>query len=270
MSIYIRTSSHPKVVGIAQALEKSVKDVFYWDPEQVKLFDLLEDVKPQAVFLQDAEVEDGYIKYAKQEYPRTSFVWFRNNIHSKFDSTGIDLVIDLHEGGQYDSLSDDKDYLYLPYLANTIAFSGGTFQKQYETDFLIFSDGIPDEYKEDIIKWLDALGSKYRIKIYGTEKLSLVYYLGRPMPDAYKDVIASCKAMIMWNDEWFYTTVLNNKIPIIFQQNRGYNFSSYHGLEAVCYDILLDRESLALNIDVVKDRKTYLGFSDKIRRRLSL
>tara|TARA_R100001163_G_scaffold1295_2_gene1964 strand:+ start:40201 stop:40965 length:765 start_codon:yes stop_codon:yes gene_type:complete len=249
-NIFFSSSSHPKIMGVAQGMQGNAKES-RWFENSLPIFDLLEAEKPDLVFFKDNDYPLQHIEYAKKDFPNTKFGLFTEleEDHEFFDIT-INILNENHRN-------------YLPYLANTY-YSGGKKNEIYETDILMISNNVNLE-NETLLKWIFSIATKYRMKIYGENKVQCPYYLGNVGIESFKDLIASTKIMIMLNEEWLQTALLNDKVPLLFSNNPSNHceFSTYSQLDELC--------NLHINHDMESTKitpKTYLDFCNKILEEL--
>jgi len=155
--IYFSTSNHPKIVGLAQSMQLVEADSHWLDSSSTVIFDLLGTVGPDVVFLKDDDYKIEHIEYAKADFPDTKFVLLteKNETHEIWDAVIY--------------LNDDTNELFLPHLAHDL-YSNGTANKIHETDILVISNNIDIE-NQNILKWIFSIASKYRLKIYGDQKV---------------------------------------------------------------------------------------------------
>jgi len=112
----------------------------------------------------------------------------------------------------------------LKYLINKELVCNGEYKKEYETDFLLFTDhldcpkGMEQEYKR-FLDHLNWIGDTYSLKIYGPIKIDSPYYLGDADKNDYKHIIASSKAMLMHSSIWYESACINGKIPLVFESD---------------------------------------------------
>jgi len=259
MKAYFSATEHPKIVGVAQGIETIIPDSFFWHKGQVSLFDLIEDKKPDIIFLNDGDTQDDHIKYAKHEFPDIKFVLFTEGDEV---TEGFDAIY---------SLSNPKSPKYVPYLSNPVALDGGEEVAQYKCDFVLFSNRLDGKNKE-MLKWLSAIGNKYHFKIYGTNRIPIPYYLGRPQPEEYKNIIQSAKAVIMMDDEWFHGTVLNGKVPLLFdrKKEKPWMFDQYEEVVSLCDQILEGEPEWLPELRKQSEGKTYVELAKQIIKELGV
>ena len=259
MKAYFSATEHPKIVGVAQGIETFAPDSFFWHKSQMSLFDLIEEKKPDAIFLNDNDTQDDHIKYAKHEFPHIKFVLFTEGDEV---TEGFDAIY---------SLNNPKSPKFIPYLANPIALNGGNATDQYKCDFVLFSNRLDAENK-GMLKWLSAIGNRYHFKIYGNNRLPIPYYLGRPQPEEYRNIIKSAKAVIMMDEEWFYSTVLNDRIPLVFDRTKDkpWKFDQYEEITALCDSVLKGTPEWMDELKKEAEGKTYIEFAKQMKEELGL
>lgn len=251
--IFFSFVTNQKSIGIVQATEKLYGNVNFFNKQPI--FDFLQDNEPNVIFLNEGDYETNHIIYAKHEYPQVKFVLLKSS-EEKIKNNPFDLV--LH-------LNNKKDRWFIPYLVNE-NFTNGKTEEQYSTDILFITDQI--EQSEITNKWISSLGEKYRLKAYGENKINNPYYLGRVLNQDYKNIFASTKLVLMLNDMWIYTSIVNNKIPIVFNKNKTeeFEFSDYSQLDQLCDDALSNFDTNLSKVKLKFDLsdKTYSNFTKKI------
>jgi len=231
MSSFFTRNNHPKIVGLVQAIGEIEEDSYFLSPN-VSMFDLMEEKRPRSLFLSDEDFDIKVLKYIKGDFPDVKLIWFKGDKEIEDDSI-FDLVV---------SLNDNKADTFCGYLVNDIENVNGKPHKRFDCDFVYFNFEEDQETLSKRIQWLNIVGEKYRLKIYG-KKIDSYYYLGIPEDGHYKDILASTKAQIMFDDVWLYTAIYNNVTPLSFRKNkeRSNEFSNINELMDACEGVMSDR-----------------------------
>lgn len=226
--IYVNASADSKMVGIRCALQAQA-----WDKNRVALFDLLGDDTIDTIILEQDYVSDTELEYAKHEFDNVKFV-----------------VINPDE---------------LPYMADESTYGNGNTDVQFTTDIAVITDDLDDEDKY-LYRWINGLGEKYNIKVYGTVRVPSVYYLGRPNVEDYKDIFRSAKAVIVFNDRWVYNIVLNDSIPLLFnpQADKEWEFKDFKDLCEKCTMYLGQYPSFMINLRGKAAENTYTHLAKEL------
>lgn len=214
-----------KIIHLAESMNR-IGCTSNWVNYDVPLFQLLNEVNPEVLFCHDDQHSSGHLALAKRDFPNTKLVLLSSQL-SKTEEKNYDAVV-------YLSSTHSNEPLYLDYLINENHIDG-THKKEFETDILFITDGI-DSNNQYARSSLDSIGNKFKLKMYGENNLKSIYYLGGIHRSLYKDVIASSRAVILFNDEWKNTVLAVGKIPIVYRQKmtNQFEFSNYKELEEAC------------------------------------
>ncbi len=239
MNIFIKHIKHPKILGIINALKETNHNIIQWD-NNTDIFNIFEYKNPDIIFISEKDI--NLIDYIRYDYPNVKIYLFKNSN----DTYEVDKEINI-----VDNASDN----FIEYLFDEKLYSNGIENHKYKCDFLIISDNISNE-QNYILDICSGIGSNFNTKIYGLNKVNSVYYLGIPERNEYKNIIASCKAMIMFDDEWFYTALFNNKIPLIYDKDpmHHFQFNNYNQLFQMC-DYISKSNDVNSNLNI--KNKTY-------------
>jgi hypothetical protein len=266
MSIFISESMHPKIMGLAQGLESLGLQVNSRNSKSTPLFDFIEEAKPQAFFLNNEDIVQKEVKFAIWEYPDIKWIWLREEL-ADINTSELDLVVNLN-----DSLMAAEDDISLPFLGNEVLYGEGKYDPQLATDLLIFSDRL-DVKNESLISWINQLGTEFRLKIFGLQRVPSVYYLGQLHRAQYKDAIASAKIVVGFDEEWHYNTLMNGVTSLHFIRTDKdlceWQFEDYKTLVQKCRTYLLDLSQYP-QYDKLNDSLMYKSVAQKIKERLEL
>lgn len=252
MKIFINHSNDSRVFGLTQALNHT-DDLALWIPENPPIFDLLENHEADILILDDESIIKAHINFVKKEYPNIKIVRINGELDlDKKISDAIDLDISI------------------PYLINEHLHIGGKVEEQFSTDLLIITDGLPEDEGDVLLRVIDTLGYKYRLKVYGNKTIKSPYYLGMLRQDEYKNVLASTKAMILFKEEWVYPCLANNIVPI--GKNDKTAFTNIEELCILCEKVLNNQDSdIRAELSKVDlSSLTYTFFAEDLKRRLNV
>lgn len=226
MKILIQNSKDERVIGLGQSIKNH--EILTFD-SNIAVYNLIENFSPNIIiFEENNDLKDSDIEYARQDYPNVKFVLIRDEPHKtirKIKEELFDFIFD-----KSSELPEDMEHLSngkrrkLKYLVNEELVCGGEYKEEYETDFLLFTDyldcpqGMEQSHK-DFLDHLNWIGDKYRLKIYGPIKVNSPYYLGNPDKNEYKNMLASCKCLLMYTKIWVESAYINGKSPLIFTNN---------------------------------------------------
>ena len=244
ISFYKPTTKNQKYVHLAESLEKVCASIDWVDPS-TPLFALLEEIKPDVVFLNGSENPE-HVKYAKHDYPDVKFILVSEQ---SVDSDVYDKIIYLSE-------IEKDNGVYLDFLVNEWHCNGEEIEN-YKTDILFISDGY--EKSDFVEEALNSLGDKFTLKIYGRERVDSIYYLGGVNRLEYKNLIASSKIVVMFDREWLHTIMNNGKVPLVYnvKKTNQCEFSNYDELVSACEELM--------DMSMEKtDLKTYTEFCKEI------
>lgn len=259
MSVYITNSSHPKVIGLAQAIEDSGVEAYFWDNGNPSIFDLISKKNPSAVFLNNKSIIDESHVYAKEEYPDIKFILLDE--YGETNDLGFDLVINL--------VKEKEGQWFLDSLANSVQYEGGNYVEEFESDFVVFTDDLDERF----VLWIEGLGSTCRLKAYGKKKIPSVYYLGRPAPDEYKDILASTNVVVAFEDNWKMNSIVSDVLPFCYSHDKKmpYEFSTFEELKALT-DNYNEAQARSWKKKMKKEYGdlTYSSFVEKLKEEIKI
>jgi len=228
---YHPATADQRILHLAESME-IVEQNSHWVDGTTPLFSLLEEKNPTIVFLNGTENPE-HVRYAKKDFPATKFVVITDKAGVEYDA--YDKVIHLSD--------KNTQGMYLDYLVNQW-HCDGTMNEVYQSDVLLITDGH-DVSNTYITRMIDSLGNKYKVKAYGNNRLPSLYYLGSVNRLEYKNLIASTKVVLMFNEEWFNTAISNGKAPLMWNNGNKlwvglgeFEFANYEQLESVCGNLL--------------------------------
>lgn len=259
MKICVTRSPNPKIVGMAQALSSIINNAqfLYWD-SNAPIFKILKEVAPDVVFFTPDDIEEQHLVYCKAESPNTKFVLIEDKEPVQYEH--IDFKI---------SLINQNEKYYLDYLADPTLFSNGESNEQLACDFLIFSSPVMQD--KNISGWINTICSNYNVKIFGNA-FSSPYYLGAIDVIDVKHAIQSCKGLIALNNEWYFNTLMNKKIPMCLGSNSNNNkkfiFNNFTELKEMCDKVIAGDIQIA-NEDFGVEN-THIAFANKVKEGLGI
>ena len=219
--------------------------VHFWDRGSESMFDAVISKKPDAIMMNDLDYEMGEWMFIKNEFPQIKIVWV-TDLDRTSQHEGIDRII---KTNKINSIKEN----FLPYLHSDSIFNGGSQDEMYDCDFLIMTDNM-DMENNKIQKIVKTISATYRVKIYGSKSINIANYLGEPNQNEYKDIINSCKSMILFDDSWINTCFALGKKPIIMS-----NVDASDCLEFNTLTSLIDKMDNIDNIDVNNSKHIYMG-----------
>ncbi|NVM35954.1 MAG: hypothetical protein HWN81_10180 [Candidatus Lokiarchaeota archaeon] len=229
MRIYFTLTNNPKIIGIAQAIEKLINEAFFVDFKKQNIFDFIEVSKPDLLFINSTDLNNTYIDYVRKENPNLKLCL----IKEQFTDPNIDKLFD-YTINTFNKTLDN----YLPYLHNdNIITNEGIFENKFESDFTFISN-IQNQ-SLDLVKGLDLIGDNFNLKIFGKYKIKSPYYIGNVTESDYKHIFKSTKGLISLNDEWDMSCIASNIVPISFNMSdkKDYQWSNIEELFNVCKEI---------------------------------
>lgn len=243
MNIYIKYSQHPKIFGILNALKKTNHKIIEWD-NNTNYFNIFDIHPPDIIFITEEDINQA--KYILHDYPNIEIFLFKNS-KNNYENNYKEI-----------NLLDKSSNNFLDYLCDDYFYCNGKENDKFKCDFLIFTNNISNDNNE-VLDICCGIGSNFNTKIYGTNKINAVYYLGIPEPYEYKDMIASCKSIIMFDNEFFYTTLYNKKIPLVYNPEpiHHFQFNNYDQLSQIC-DYVIKHHTINNNLNI--QNLTYSSF----------
>ena len=232
MNIFISRHDDLRVHGLAQAIKTIVPTSFFWNRQEKPLFDLLQDSSPDVIFYHDADALDGSIALAKLEYPDVKFVYMQ--FMPALSGASPDLTIHMIP------LTCGENTMYLDYSVNLVDMTGGIKRDKFSTQILAITDNIDNENQFQILA-LRALSHKFQTKIYGNTRVGIPNYLGRLRQEDYKDVFASAKILVAFDETRCNDAAYHNCVPLVY----GKDFRNVTELLEECEKLLkIERTSV--------------------------
>lgn len=254
MNIYVTKTNDPKVLGVAHAIEEVVGEAFFFDLNTTSMFDLLETKRPEIVLLETKDLPKAHLEYAKAEYPATKFILFND----RDSQTQADLVIDL---------KNKSSNWYLPNLVDTAICTDGQETPFLKCDFAMFTDNV-DQENVILKEWLEILGQRFNIKLFGSKKIDCSYYAGNITQENIKNVYSSVKGLIMVENSNFENCLANGIAPVPYSNTKNFEYSwdNLDSLCSCCEKVLNETK------DFYSERTagTYIEFVNRIKEELKI
>lgn len=262
MKVFI--SQHPdlRVYGLAQALRTVIPHTFLWNDQEMPLFDLMQDQKPDILFYHDRDALDRSIELAQKEFPDTKFVFFQ------FQPTLSTATPNLRIG-MTDEVSNGADIM-MGYSTDMVDMTGGQEAPSFLTDVVAITDNTDIKNEFEMLA-LRVLSHQFQTKIYGNTRVPIPNYLGQLRPDDYKKAFASAKVFVSFDEQRVNDACYNNCTPLIFsrQKKEEHNFSSIEELIEKCQEAIKGKELLADKV-VMAYQDTYHHTLSEIFDKLGL
>jgi len=259
MKIYFTVTNNPKIIGLAQAIEKLINEAFFIDLKKQNIFDFIEISKPDLLFVDSSNLDHIYIDYVKKENPNIKICLIKDQLtNPKFDEL-FDYVINM--------INEEKDN-YMPFLHNDVMITDeGKFDKKFNSDFIFISN--KSNVSIDIINTLNLIGDKFNLKIIGKHKINSPYYIGNISEAEYNNVFKSTKGVISLDDEWDMTCMFSDILPISFSMQddkREYQWRNPKELFYICKDAANKEKEFKIE----KNIKTYKDYAKMIIEEMKL
>ena len=191
----------------------SIFDYLEWDYKKYPITDMLEDHKPDILFIGSSQLSKHMISVIN-EYPSLKVISFGRGIPEKFnphitvcDTLAPDVVIK--------NMQCIAPVLQVDYSANTIDifdYSTPDYPYQHNDIGYICSIKNTEDYVEKL-KYLSILTSKYNVRIVG-DRICLPEYLGTIKDKELPHFFRSSKIIIDQPFRYYYDILANGGLPI--------------------------------------------------------
>lgn len=214
LSIVFKHGANPITEPLCAAYTKLGHDTVLWWQDRKPTFDMLHERKPDILICDGAGLNQSILNGLKQfvdtrlvvinPRPDDKLLALANNTFfcytkiPKFDIPGIDVIKP---------------------SANTAQITNGVYTENLSSDILIYTnDDTLVDYK--IIGLLTQNSAKYKIKIFGNNRMNVPFYLGGLSLKEASNAMASTKLAIDFGDN--YTTYAANQVCTITHFENDY------------------------------------------------
>lgn len=253
MNVFISHNQNPKIIGLAQGIKQATGyNVQYWN-NQMPIFGLLEQVPIDILFFTNQDISPVHFDYCKNTFPNIKYV-LMNTLPNSHEYN-VKYKIDLYNGSE--------EY-FLDFLADTELYLNGTHRPYFNSDFTVICN---QEISNNNLftTWISNIAEKFNVKIFGA-KTNSPYYLGNIDLAMIKDIIASCKGMILFDDQWYNNLLINQKIPLTFlnktDKKEKFVFNNYDELESLCQKVI--SQEVIFEKEDFNEQNTYKNFAKNI------
>lgn len=191
------------------------------DHRLIGLYNALEDARHKIIFTNDHKkvlnlVEENSAGMVISPIS-SSFTKYIDYLDEKINKVGIATEeCDTSKYSVSINLFNKKDPNFLDFLADDIVFRYGIIRPQFKTKLVHLSIDPVTTVQQLFL--LDHLGHKYDLKIYGPHKINSVFYMGKIVPQEYKDAIASADICLMFNRAMYQNAIMNNTLPLLLDK----------------------------------------------------
>lgn len=196
-----------------------------WTPRKFPVFDMLENVKPDVLFIDLCEINKTIIEACNEFASHTKVVVFGAGVPQKLKPTALIAPPNTSPVIRKNIESDEFKTLYMYDSANIVDMFGGEKKDYLECEVgYVFNNASDPELYVDQMMYLANLGNHFRLKIVGPEKIGLPHYLGTLNATGISSFYKSCQIVIDYkggqildiaaNGGYAVSTVPNGLYPI--------------------------------------------------------
>jgi len=172
----ISTELPQRHYGLVRAASQ-VMDFNIWTPQTYPVYDVLDEVKPDIIFI-DLKQVNRLIIAALNEYPHVKVVLFGQGVPRDMNPSILVASPTTSPMIRKNIESEDHATLYLRNSANIVDIFNGQYNPDYECDIAYICNVIkPDTYEDQIVK-LANLAERYKIKVVGSARIAIPQFLG--------------------------------------------------------------------------------------------
>ncbi len=176
MKIVISYSpNHPVLAGLVPTLQVINEETVVWLPQNKAVYDMIEEVKPDIIFMDDQLVGPSFIS-AMKENPHIKVVLFGVSFASQLNPSLTCLPTNIAEHVKNNLINDNIEYIIISRAANIVQYRNGTMSSDYECDVFYWSVKPVDDETFDVL--CDLVQTNLKVKIGGPFKVPLPQYVG--------------------------------------------------------------------------------------------
>lgn len=233
MQIVAHTSDNKDLIGIASALTVLRYNVTMWDKTIKPTFDMVEELHPDLVLIDSKHLND---KNA-EAFTKTRVVVF--GLHTPDNLRAVlNVVPNTINPALLNNVKGPA--LQFSTAANYAQISGGSYNKNYDSDVLLITKNLTDKTDFTVLQGLE--NTNYIIKYVGPVKINSPRYLGNVSYNkTYYDMLVSTKLCLDFNHHILYDSIANGIIPISNKEN---NYFLHHDNNPVALTNLVTRHLL--------------------------
>lgn len=216
-----------KVASVIDDIEASP-----WEPKRFPVFDVMDDVKPDVVFLSLKDIDNTTIEAVKT-YKDTKFVLFSQVVPPEIEDL-ISLLI--AEPSTSDFLRKniqhpDRPTLYLSDCADLVDIYGQESNPKWSCDIGYFLDhNDPETYTNQIPVFCE-MAKLCRLKIVGPYRMGLPEYLGNISFKNLSQFYKSCNIVIDYDGHTLLNAASNGVFCLSALHNHLYPTLDFENLE---------------------------------------
>lgn len=182
---------------VRAAMDTDEIEALPWTPNRLPVFDMLQDVKPDVLFIDLKEITKVTIEACNEYASQTKVVLFGGGVPQKLKPAALVALPSTSPVIRRNIESDEHKTLYLHDSANIVDIFGGE-KLDYldcEVGYVFNTKSDPELYVNQMM-YLAQLANYFRLKIIGNEKIGLPQYLGTLDPRGTSSFYKSCKILI--------------------------------------------------------------------------
>lgn len=230
--VFSSLSNVPVFNGLAATFTANGDLVINWDGKIKPAFDMLEDLKPDYLFIGQGQI-DGALKEALPDYPNTKLIVFGTNVPAEVVDQTVLAIVPQHV--------PDAIMANLPVrttkikkAANLVQFSGGYYAENLKCDVLYITNSasIQRGYINNHLSGL-LFNTNFNVKVVGSFKLPCPQYVGRTNLSETLNFIKSASITLDYDWDITLDVVANQSLAISNVKNDlvPYYTSEYEMIE---------------------------------------
>jgi hypothetical protein len=217
----VSTELSTRHMGTVRAGIQVAEDFLGWNPTKFPVFDLLDEVKPDVVFI-DLKFVTSTMVRAFSENDSIKVVLFGQGVPKNFFPNLVVAMPSTSPVLRKNIESSDYTTLYQHDSANIVDIWGEEANPFLACDIgYIFDDQDPEFYTKQILL-ASEISKIAQTKIIGTKKISLPNYLGNLSEKSLSGFYKTCKIVIDWKAQHMLDIAANGGFALPTIGNRLY------------------------------------------------
>lgn len=218
MNIVFSTLSNvPVFNGIAAVLTANGESVINWDASVKPVFDMLEELRPQFLFLSQGQI-DGALIEALSQY-ETKLIVYGSAVPSEIEDRVALVVVPQHVP---DALMKNIGgvAVKIKRAANLVQFSGGYYADAMKSDVLYItnSGSLQRGYINNHLSGL-LFNTNFNVKVIGSFKMPCPQYVGRTNMKETLNFIKSASVVLDYDWDIALDVIANQSMVITNVKN---------------------------------------------------
>jgi hypothetical protein len=216
--VFSSLSNVPVFNGIAAVLTANGDNVTNWNGNNKPVFDMLEDLKPEYLFVGQGQIDTALIE-GLLEYPQTKLIVYGTAIPKELEDSTALIVVPQHV--------PDTIMRNLPgattkikRAANIVQFAGGYYVDAMKSDLLYITNSasVQRGYINNHLSGV-LFNTDYKVKVVGSFKMPCPQYVGRVTIKDTLNFIQSASITLDYDWDIALDVVANQSLPITNVKN---------------------------------------------------